>query len=99
MALVPLSIKKEDLTTEIVVANESSPVADDIEAEVHFILNGENVSTSKMEKNVEDVTKQTSSEVSKETGTLKTYFDYFCIGVLGVLIFIKISVALTPPKQ
>ena len=50
MALVPLSIKKEDLTTEIVVANESSPVADDIEAEVHFILNGENVSTSKMEK-------------------------------------------------
>ena len=34
MALVPLNIKKEDLTTEIVVANESSPVADDIEAEV-----------------------------------------------------------------
>ena len=99
MALVPLSIKKEDLTTEIVVANESSPVADDIEAEVHFILNGENVSTSKMEKNVEDVTKQSSSEVSKETGTLRTYFDYFCIGVLGVLIFIKISVALAPPKQ
>ena len=59
---------------------------------------GENVSTSKMEKNVEDVTKQ-SSEVAKETGTLRTYFDYFCIGVLGILLFVRISVALTPPKQ
>ena len=38
-------------------------------------------------------------KVAKETGTLRTYFDYFCIGVLGILLFVRISVALTPPKQ
>ena len=98
-ALLSTSVKKEDLTTEIVVANESSPVADDIEAEVHFLLNGEVVSTASMKKTVKEVSDSNSEVSKKETSQIRQYFDYFCIGILGLLIFRKLSVLLTPPKQ
>lgn len=99
-ALLSTNVKKEDLTTEIVVSNESSPVADDIEAEVHFLLNGEVVSTASMKKTVKDVSGTSNSEVvKKETSQIRQYFDYFCIGILGLLIFRKLSVLLAPPKQ
>lgn len=97
-ALLSTSIKKEDLTTEIVVSNESSPVVDDIEAEVHFMLNEQIVSTAKMTKTVNEVS--STSEVSTKTdSTIRQYFDYFCIGVLLLIIVAKISVLLTPPKR
>ena len=99
-ALLPTSIQKEDLETEIVVSNESSPVTDDITAVVQFKVNDEIISTSEMTKTVTSVNESTSTETSTPSSSFaRTCFDFFCIGVLAIIILIKISILLAPPKQ
>lgn len=106
-ALLPTSISKEDLSTEIVIANEDSNDPDSMSATVNFLLDGEIISTSSMQKRVVDADSIIGSSSSSEKVNPmldfenlgpREIFDYACIGVVLVLVFIKVGNVLAPPK-
>lgn len=89
-----------NLSAEIVVQNEDSENPDDITAQVVFTLDGSEIGTADMNKEVTAVQEETESAAGGLQKLSK--FDIFCIGVLLVLLLLKPMIrffqALTPPK-
>ena len=89
------------LSAEIVVKNEDSGNPDEISAQVVFSLNGSEIGTAEMNKEVTAVQEESASAESSVKKLSK--FDFFCIGVLLMLLLLKPMIrffqALTPPKE
>lgn len=81
--LLPSFIDPELLQTDIRVKNEDSSDPEKVSAEVVFLLNGAEVGSAPMEKQVEQLISPSEMTVAAR---LRRGFDYFCLGVMGLFI-------------
>lgn len=92
-ALLPTTIDPKSLVVEINTKNEDSSNPDDIQAEVLFMLDGKQVGSSEMKKEVRTIG---VSAVQKERSMFYVVIDWISVAVLGLIVLRQLGKILQP---